>query len=217
MKREIILSFWTIVLTVTIQAQNAQSENDPDQVQTVFSQEVPVGWWIAPEYSYTMFDTRSVSLFGLSGGIIINHNFSIGLEGTGILTNNNLRFSGINNTDDLYLYGGYGGLYLEYRILPLKPVNLAFPLLIGGGAAAYSTWGPNNWHNPNIDPSDDIYNWDSYFAIEPGVTIGINLLKFMRFDGGITYRYVYELNLPETATDLMNGLNAKFSLKFGKF
>lgn len=207
----------TVVMVVTIQAQNAQPEDDPDQIQTIFSQKVSVGWWIAPEYSFTMFDNRSVNLIGLSGGIIINHNFSIGLEGTGILTDNNLRFTGIYDLEEVYLYGGYGGLYLEYRIFPQKPVNLAFPLLVGGGGAAFSTWGPNNWHNPNNDPIDDIYNWDSYFAIEPGVTIGINLFKFLRLDAGVSYRYVHELNLPETPSDLMNGFNAKVSLKFGKF
>jgi hypothetical protein len=108
-------------------------------------------------------------------------------------------------------------LLLEYRIYPLKPVNIAFPLLIGGGGAVFSTWGPNNWHNSNNDPVDDIYNWDSYFVIEPGVIVGINLLKFLRLDGGITYRLLQGLNLPETGTDMMNGWNAKLSLKFGRF
>jgi hypothetical protein len=217
MKRKIILSILAAVMTVIIQAQNPESEYDSNQLQTIFSQNVPVGWWIGPEYSYTMIDEKSANLFGLSGGIIINHNFSIGLKGIGIMTNNNLRFSGINDTEDVYLYSGYGGLLLEFRLMPLKPVNIAFPLLIGGGGAAFSTWGPNNWHNSGRDPVDDIYNWDEYFVIEPGVTLGINLLRFMRLDGGISYRIVHGLNLPETGSDLMNGLNAKFSLKFGKF
>jgi hypothetical protein len=221
MKRKIILLIWAMVISVTVQAQNEnnqpQPENDTNQFQTIFNQAGPVGWWIAPEFSYTMIDKKNAYLFGLSGGIIINHNFSIGLEGIGIMTNNNLKFSGINDTADVYLYGGYGGLILEYRIKPLNPVNIAFPLLIGGGGAAYSTWGPNNWNNSNNDQDDNIYNWDSYFVIEPGVVVGINLLKFMRLDVGISYRLVQGLDLPETETDMMNGLNGKLSLKFGRF
>jgi hypothetical protein len=45
---------------------------------------------------------------------------------TGILTYNNLKYSGVNDTADLYLYGGYGGFILEYRLNPTKPVNVAF-------------------------------------------------------------------------------------------
>lgn len=222
MKKKIIISIYAVALAISVQAQNEtqqpQSENNPKQIQTIFNQTSPVGWWIAPEFSYTMFDNKGACLAGLSGGIIINHNFSIGLAGIGILTNNNLKFSGINDTADVYLYGGYGGLILEYRINPTLPVNISFPLLIGGGGAAYSTWGPNTWNNSsNNDQDNNVYNWDSYFVIEPGVTIGINLLKFMRLDAGITYRLIQGLSLPETGTTMMNGLNAKLSLKFGRF
>lgn len=221
MNRKIFLSGCAIVIAIAIQAQNEnpqpQSENNSSQIQTIFSQTSPVGWWVGPEFSYTMIDSKGAGLAGLSGGIIINHNFSIGLQGTGILTNNNLKFSGINDTADVYLYGGYGGLILEYRINPVQPVNIAFPLLIGGGGAAFSTWGPTSWNNSHSDPNDSEYTWDSYFVIEPGVLVGINLLKFMRIDGGITYRLVQGLKLPETKTTIMNGFNAKLSLKFGRF
>jgi hypothetical protein len=222
MKRKIILSICAVIIAGSLQAQNEskqpQSEKHPDQFQTIFNQTSPVGWWIAPEFSYTMIDKKSTCLAGLSGGIIINHNFSIGLAGIGILTNSNLKFTGVNDTADVYLYGGYGGLILEYRINPVQPVNIAFPLLIGGGGAAYSTWGPNNWNtSPPNDQNDNVYNWDSYFVLEPGVVVGINLLKFMRLDAGVTYRLVQGLSLPETGTNMMNGFNAKLSLKFGRF
>ena len=222
MKRKIILSSCALVIAIAIHAQNdnkqSQSENNPNQIQTIFNQTSPLGWWIAPEFSYTMIDKEGVCLAGLNGGIIVNHNFSIGLEGIGILTNNNLKFTGINDTADVYLYGGYGGLILEYRINPVQPVNIGFSLLIGGGGAAFSTWGPGNWNNSNNnDQNDNVYNWDGYFVIEPGVTVGINLLKFMRLDGGISYRLVQGLSLPETDSNIMNGFNAKLSLKFGRF
>jgi hypothetical protein len=53
--------------------------------------------------------------------------------------------------------------------------------------------------------------------IEPGVVLGINLLKFMRLDLGVSYRYAPGINLPETDSDLLNGFNATASLKFGRF
>jgi hypothetical protein len=165
-----------------------------------------------------MIEEKNAYLGGISGGIIINHNFSVGLAGNGIMTTNDLRFSGINDTADVYLYGGHGGLKLEYRLNPLKQVNIAFPLLIGGGGAAYSTWGPNEWYHSNYhDQHDASYIWDSYFVIEPGAAVGINLLKFMRLDAGVSYRYTAGLDLPETNNDLLNGFNVNLSLKFGRF
>jgi hypothetical protein len=153
----------------------------------------------------------------MSGGIIINHSFSVGLAGYGIITSQSLKFSGIKDTTDLYLYGGYGGLKLEYRINPLKLINVAFPLLIGGGGVSYTTWGPQDISSYNSNYDYSSYAWDSFFVIEPGVLVGINLLKFMRLDAGISYRYAAGLKLPETSSTFFNGFNANISLKFGRF
>jgi hypothetical protein len=222
MTKKIILSFFAIVINFAIQAQTEtkqpQQKNGSDQIQTIFRHTDPVGWWVGPEFSYTMIEEKNAFTGGISGGIIINHNFSIGLSGSGIMTSNSLSFSGINDTAKVYLYDGWGGLKLEYRLNPMNPVNVAFPLLIGGGGAAYSTWGPNDWHNSNYqDPYNDAYAWDSYFVIEPGVVIGINLLKFMRLDTGVSYRYTSGLKLPKSDKAIMNGFSANLSLKFGKF
>ena len=220
--KKLIIAIIALLTCIAIHSQTttetSQADKKPEEMQTIFSYTDPVGWWVAPEFSYTMIEKKNAFLGGMSGGIIINHNFSIGLAGMGIMTTNNLSFSGINDTADVYLYGGYGGLKLEYRINPLKPVHIAFPLLIGGGGAAYSTWGPNEWYDSNYhDQNNDAYTWDSYFVIEPGVVVGFNLLKFMRLDAGVSYRYVSGLNLPRSDKAMLNGFNANLSLKFGRF
>jgi len=61
------------------------------------------------------------------------------------------------------------------------------------------------------------YAWDSFFVIEPGVVLGINLLKFMRLDAGVSYRYAPGIQLPKTNSNLLNGFNTNISLKFGRF
>lgn len=211
-----------IVISIAVQGQEETNENkkqnESDQIQTLFSQTGRVGWWVGPEFSYCMIDEKSAFLGGISGGIIVNSNFSIGLTGSGIITTSDLRFSGINDTADVYLYGGFGGLRLEYRIKPDKVINLAFPVTIGGGGAAYSTWGPNDWNNSqNGDINNDSYIWDSYFLIEPGVAVGINILKFMRLDVGISYKFTSGLSLPETDKNMLDGFNANLGLRFGRF
>jgi hypothetical protein len=219
--KKLIITLIAFTISVLIQAQTEEKkkkgEVGSDEIQTLFNNSGPVGWWVSPDFAYTKFESKNAFLGGMSGGIIINHSFSIGLAGYGILTSQELKFSGINDTADLYLYGGYGGLKLEYRIKPLNLINVAFPLLIGGGGVTYTTWGPQDMYNynPNYDYSS--YAWDSFFVIEPGVMVGVNLLKFMRLDAGVSYRYAPGLKLPETSNTLLNGFNANLSLKFGRF
>jgi|WetSurSiteA1Bulk_404760.scaffolds.fasta_scaffold11705_1 hypothetical protein len=219
--KKILLLFISLMASLSIQAQTGTKTDTTgkgsDEIQTLFTKTGQLGWWLSADFVWTKFDSRDVYLAGMSGGIIINHSFSLGLAGYGILNSQNLKYSGINDTADVYLYGGYGGLKLEYRIMPLKIVNIAFPLLIGGGGLTYSTWGMDNMHGNNHDNSDFSYAWDSFFVIEPGVMVGVNLLKFMRLDAGISYRFAPGLDLPRTDGNLINSFNASISLKFGRF
>ena len=220
--KTVLILLLTLITSVTILAQSetktVTKRNGSDEIQTVFEKAGPIGWWVSADLAWTKFDRRDVFLGGMSGGIIINHSFAIGLAGYGIMNSQNLKYSGINDTADVYLYGGYGGLRIEYRINPLKMVNVAFPLLIGGGGLTYSTWGMDNmFGNNHHDNSDFSYAWDSFFVIEPGVVIGVNILKFMRMDAGISYRFASGSDLPKTSSNLMNNFNASLSLKFGRF
>jgi hypothetical protein len=213
MKRIIMLC--VIVLSgLAVQAQKVKDEQQ--YTQTLFRNPAHVGWYVAPEFAFTQFNNREVLLSGLSAGVIFNHNFSIGLGGYGIINSDNLRYSGISDTEDLYLYGGWGGLKLEYRINPAKAVHVSFPLLIGGGSMSFNK---NSWKDAMYDDTwnEGNYATDAFFVVEPGVMMGLNLIKFMRLDIGVTYRYTPNLDLPGTGPDLINGMNAVASLKFGRF
>lgn len=221
MKKNLIL-FLALIASVTTQAQ-IETKTDStgkrsDEIQSLFTKTGQSGWWLSADFAWTKFDSRDVFPGGMSGGIIINHSFSIGLAGYVIMNSQNLKYSGINDTADVYLYGGYGGLKLEYRINPLKIVNLAFPLLIGGGGLTYSMWGMDFMHSNNhYDNYTFSYAWDNFFVIEPGVVVGVNLLKFMRLDAGISYIFAPGIDLPKTSSNPMNSFNASVSFKFGRF
>jgi hypothetical protein len=208
------LLLWSVIVTAQTET-NSTTDNRQD-MQTLFGSTQHIGWWVSPDFAWTQIDSKDAFLGGLSGGIIVNHVFSIGVAGYGIMNSSNFRYSGIMDNADVYLYGGYGGLKLEYRLFGLNMVNVGFPLLIGGGAVTYSTWGPDNW-NHSQGNMDYVYAWDSFFAIEPGVVVGINILKFMRLDAGVSYRYAPGIDLPQTNSDLLNTLNVNMSLKFGRF
>lgn len=182
------------------------------QQKTLFRNPEHIGWYVSPEFGYTKFDDKDVFLSGFSGGVIFNHSFSLGVGGYGIVNSSSLQYSDITPPDDLYLYGGYGGLKMEYRIYPSSVVHLSFPLLIGGGGLSY-----NRQSDMDYDHMEEAYASDSFFVAEPGVMLGVNLIKFMRLDAGVTYRFAPGIDLPQTSSVLLNNFNAIVSLKFGKF
>ena len=199
---------------------NPSGTND-GEIKTLFKKSdhpVKVGYYVSPEGAWTQFDKKNVFLGGLSVGVILNHFFSVGLAGYGILNSGNLwyAFDGpLDAPDGAYLYGGYGGVKFEFRVLPTSPIHLNFPILVGGGGLVYNTWTYSNHNYNNYDGST--IDSDAFFVVEPGVMVELNLVKFLRFDAGISYRYAPNLDLMQTNSGLINNFNANLSLKFGKF
>ncbi|MEI7727166.1 MAG: hypothetical protein WCK09_18800 [Bacteroidota bacterium] len=197
------------------------SGTDNGEIKTLFKKSdhpKKVGYYISPEFAYTQFEGRDVFLGGLSLGVIVNHFFSVGLGAKGILNSGNLWYDFDGSLDapvGAYLYGGYGGVKFEFKLLPTSPLHVNFPILIGGGGLTYYTGSMHN-HNYNNNNGTTL-DWDAFFVVEPGVMLEINLLKFMQLDAGISYRYTPDLDLMETSAGLINNFNANLSLKFGKF
>lgn len=197
-----------------------QQSQTSDEIRTLFDKDgkTSVGWMIGVESGYTQFDERDVWLGGLSVGVVLDHNLTIGLAGKGWVNREGMYYENIEETEGAYLEGGYGGLLLEYTLFPKSPVHLTFPVLIGGGASTYISgeeyydWDENGW-----DFDHEVIDYDSYFVIEPGIRAEISLLKFMRLSAGVSYRYVNELEMVNTPDDLMNNITASVGLKFGMF
>jgi hypothetical protein len=196
------------------------SGTDDGEIKTLFKKSdhpTTVGFFIGAESAYTQFDYRNVFLGGLSLGVIIDHFFSVGLAGYGILNSGNLWYDDIDpiTSQGAYLYGGYGGVKFEFRVLPAAPVHLNFPVLIGGGGMTYNTWTYSNYYYDSYNGTT--IDWDAFFVVEPGIMVELNLVKFLRLDAGISYRYTPDLDLLNTSSGLINNFNANLSLKFGKF
>jgi hypothetical protein len=220
----LIISQAVPVLSQDEPASNTSGSND-GEIKTIFKKSghpVKVGYFISPEAAYTQFDTKNVFLGGLSFGVILDHFFSVGLAGYGIVNSGNLWYDftepqPLDAPTGAYLYGGYGGVKFEFRILPSSPIHVNFPILIGGGGLVYNTW---TYHNSNYDYNN--YNGttidsDAFFMVEPGAMVELNLVKFLRLDAGVSYRYTPDLDLIQTSSGLINNFNANLSLKFGKF
>jgi len=69
----------------------------------------------------------------MSVGMIINHNFTIGLSGRCWANREGMYYANVTDTAGAYLEGGYGGLLLEYTLFPKSIIHVTFPVLIGRG------------------------------------------------------------------------------------
>lgn len=97
------------------QPADKSAETDYSEIRTVFkkpAQPVEVGDYIGPEGAWTQFDGRNVFLGGLSMDVIVDHFFSVGLAGYGILN------SGVSYryTPDLDLVSTKTGLINDLNV-----------------------------------------------------------------------------------------------------
>ncbi len=148
---------------------------------------------------------------------IFGNDFGIGVAGYGLV--NTVRSKNLNfNGKELYYQAGYGGLFIEPAFFEDRVLNLSFPTVLGGGGIAESRI-PGVIDLPedfDLD-EDDLYNTDLFWVVEPSVAISLNISNWMKLTAGASYRYVYQLDLPNTSDDIMNGINGNVSLKLGWF
>ena len=196
-------------------------EENKDELQTIFGNtdhKISHGGYAAISVGYTQIDGEDVMTLGGRAGWVIDHHVTIGLAGNAFM--NSIFIDGYwpeseGYSDGYYLVGGYGGLFVEPVIAPNFPIHVSIPVLIGGGGLALNdyTWHDYDWEYDYYEP----YDWDSYFVVEPGVEIELNVVKFFRVAFGASYRFTSNLHMAYVPKDMMNGFNANVSFKFGKF
>jgi len=204
-------------------------QQDPDEIKTLFQKGKPhkkpaIGYFIGPEFAYTQFSgNKNVLLLGLNMGVTVDHWLSVGLAGYGIINSGNLEYDemvydDINKTwQSANLYGGYGGLLVEFTVIPRSVVHVSFPVLIGGGGLTYM-YRPEYVNQYDWSGLQSV-DWDAFFVVQPGVKVEFNIVKFFRIGVGVSYRYTPDLDLQQDKTTnlIINQFNANLSLKFGKF
>ncbi|WP_420384770.1 hypothetical protein [Roseivirga sp.] len=205
-----------LMVAVFFGALNLQAQDDPQKMRTLFNNGGirSNGGYGAVTVGYTQIANADAITIGGQGAWLINHQFGIGLAGTGFITERAYDA----NLDNRYLTtGGYGGLMLEFIAMPHSPVHLSFPVTIGAGGISYVQ---SNRDFDFYDSEDS----QAFFVVEPGVDIEFNLLPFVRFGLGVKYRVTSDIDLTYLDSgarileqDAMTGFSTSFNLKFGKF
>ncbi len=213
MKSRLLFVLMLMGLSLGIMAQ----ERTKQEMQTIFGNpdnKISHGGYGAFSIGYTQIAGEDVMTLGGRAGWVIDHHVTLGFMGKA-LVNTVYVDDYWPNDEGYYLVGGYGGFFIEPIIAPNFPIHVSFPILIGGGGLALNdyTWRDYEWEYDEYYP----YEWDSYFVVEPGVEIELNLVKFFRVAFGASYRYTSDLHLQYVPKNMMNGFNGNVTFKLGVF
>ena len=165
------------------------------------------GGWGGPVVMISRLADRDAVLVGGRGGWIVDGRATVGLAGFGVA--NDVRapraLQPETGTNDLEL--GYGGLWLEYTVRPLRLVHVSFGALVGGG-------GIQLVRRDGGDVGPD----DAFFVVEPTAEVELNLARSVRADVGVSYRWVNGVGLGRTLDDGdVRAFGVSLGLKFGSF
>lgn len=208
---------WIFILSFALSL-NLGAQDEQQHMSTLFGGKnghIDHGGWAGLNFGYTKIKDNDTYIMGARGGWLINHRFTIGLAGNGFLSDRDYLMQPPPK-EKVNLAGGYGGLFLEATIFPFSPVHVTIPVIIGAGGVAYTTthWRDDYWNDEHKDYTLDS---DAFFVLEPGIELELNLIKFLRFAIGGSYRYTSDISLIQSNSNMLHGFNGHFSLKFGWF
>ena len=177
------------------------------QDETLISGEVESGGYGAPIFKVGQITGTTGIFVGGQGGWIINHSFVLGGKGYGLA--NNVDIEGSQN---LKLDFGCGGVLLEYIFSSEKLLHVGINTMIGAGGVCYAEKDYSNDYEKEVD-----YNSSSFFVLEPGINLDINVSSYFRIGAGVTYRYVSGVEYENLSNSDLSGVSAQILFKFGVF
>lgn len=192
---------------------------EDDEIKTLLKKGTKYGGFMGFTVKLADINHYNTVLVGGNMGALFNDNFMLGAGGYGISSTNSFEGkvnSTINNTQPLYLYGGYGGIIVGYKIFPTEIIHVSIPVLIGGGGFEISDIKSNNVDEISINHTVEE---TTALVIEPSIEAEINVTKFFRIAIGGGYRIVQGTNFSiNNVSDAdLTSWSTHFSLKFGKF
>lgn len=213
--KKTILSFTLIFILAGLTRLLAQ-EN-----QTIFKNK---GIWRSGGYAaisnkFTRIDGRFANMPEIYGGWFVNQRLMIGVAGAA--TTNFIRVPELEQNFPSrkmsYLYGQFG-LMTEYVVASTRKVHFAANLMTGSGfTMQYDRRDFDDWE---WDDHDDRYDDDDarfFFVLEPGVQVEFNLLKWMRFSPGVSYRKAFNAKGNGLSDSDLSNISYNVTLKFGRF
>lgn len=206
--------FLFLASTVYSQEQKGEFQYYKDNgIKTLLGNEKPGGRYGSISLGYSGIDGRQTLVFGQKITWLPVRMLGVGMGINEFISE--YRYDATSHRD-IYVMGGFGGMYIEPIVLPRMPVHASFPILIGCGGMSQM------YSDDSFLISNMFDEFQTFLILEPGAEVELNLTKTMRLAAGITYRFAtpFELGSSESyAVDIesLRSLTFKVVFKFGRF
>lgn len=205
-------NFFTALLLVCISVFSHAQEDDDEYLVFNDRNNVVHGVYLGLNFALGEINDKDSYMGGIKVAYVANQKFEVGFAGNFLYSEQNAFNSQNGFNEDLI--GGYGGLHLEPIFFSKSAVNLAFPILIGGGAVGYV-------NKDTIDRDEDInFTEDDVallFVLEPGISALFNINRYLQLEAGVKYRFSNKIDLFESPVNRINGFSAGIGIKVGVF
>jgi hypothetical protein len=175
---------------------------------------VHFGGYAAPSFGVTSLNDHTAFDIGARGAFIMNDRFGVGLAGYAMGWDGPSGDNPQLNKQHA-LAGGYGGLLLEYRVLPWFPIHGLIDTTFGGGFVCTSS------HRVESDYDDhsrrECDEGRGFGMILPTASVEVNLTRFMRLSTGAGYRFAFARDRDGISGRDLSGWTARTNLQFGWF
>lgn len=145
---------------------------------------------------------NDVNSYGGGGFALVLSDFFIGAYGSA-----GARFPELFYDNDLETIElAHGGLWLGFTPFQHNTIHPFASVRTGWGAVGI-----------DIDDFDDADDFDSVFVLTPEVGLEVNIFRFMRIAGSVSYRKVNGIDNSNYSADIFDGMGGRVALKFGWF
>ncbi|MBE0674595.1 MAG: hypothetical protein IH591_08040 [Bacteroidales bacterium] len=213
MKKSLLILIAIIAVAQAAHCQDPGFEYYQDKnIKTLMGRNRQGGGYLGMTMGYSVIDNKHAVLFGGRLSWIANQSLGIGIGGTGFI--NEYHYEPALDRE-VFLAGGYGGIYLEPILLPRSPVHLSFPVLFGAGGISYIS--DDESFNGNL-----IEESEPFLIIEPSAEIELNMSRFFRLAFGASYRFPTGFRLGTGGSEFVSASSLKgwsylMTFKIGKF
>ncbi|WP_031527989.1 hypothetical protein [Dyadobacter crusticola] len=214
MKKGILLL--AIILYAAASHQAAAQDN-----QTIFKNSGihRSGGYVALSNKFTRINGSFASMSELYGGWFINRKLMLGVGGAA--TTNHIPVPRVDQNFSANrmscLYGQFG-LMTEYVVASTRKVHVNVNLLTGSGfTLQYDRFDDDDFWDDDWNDYDSDGDARFFFVMEPGVQVEFNLLKWMRFSPGVSYRQTFNAKGNGLSDKDLSNISYNLTLKFGIF
>lgn len=201
MKSKLLIILCFIVINITAQTNQA--------VKTFFGKEESnMGYFINPSCQFGEIAGSTAIIPGIGAGVVFQDRIYLGINYKYIASENTPEGEKDNR---LYLEQRWIGIKCGYSINPGKVVHFNFPIEFGGSEIEMDL--KDSFENEFIVPSDDAW----FYYLEPGVTLEINLYKYLKLHFEAQYRFLSDVAFRNLTAKNLSGMNYSIGVKMGIF